>query len=90
MLSNLGMVANDMWARIIANRLLRSRTFRFCILVGICSVVLDADHVATFGHPQRWLHLPFLIISGFILCCCLACVGGLYIKMVLRRRRGKV
>jgi len=84
-----GQIVANMRLHIITHRILRNRAFRISLIAGFSSCLLDLDHIATFGHPQRWLHLPFLIISGFILCCCLACIGGLYRKMVLRRHRGK-
>ena len=84
-----GQIVANMRSHIITHRILRNRAFRISLIAGFSSCLLDLDHIATFGHPQRWLHLPFLIISSVVLCCLGTYLAGLYIKMVLRRRRGK-
>lgn len=81
-----------MWARVTKSRIVRSRAFCFSLLYGLAGILVDIDHPIGYftgwdAPYYRWLHTPLLIISSFILGCCLSYLGGLFLKMVLNRGR---
>ena len=62
------------------------------VLCGITAVLVDIDHLISFTlnwpvTTSRFLHTPALIIGGIILIACIACIGGLLLKTLLRRKR---
>jgi uncharacterized membrane protein YvlD (DUF360 family) len=62
------------------------------IFGGIISVLIDLDHPITYwlkGTNLRAAHIPLAIISCIILCSVSTCIGGLFLGMVLRRKRDK-
>ena len=67
--------------------------FSFGIYCGIISVALDADHLLTFIWPEEFGARPFhkiaFLVAGIVAIGCVACIGRLWIRMVLRRSREK-
>jgi len=75
-----------------AKRYILQRRTPFLVfgLCGLVGVLPDLDHV--LAYEKGWdyllvrpLHTPILIISSIILGGCLALLGGLLIKLVLKR-----
>jgi len=61
-------------------------------LSGLVSVLVDLDHaVAMAWYPYlnegRIFHTPILVIACVITGCCCSYLGGLYLRLVLRRQR---
>ena len=63
----------------------------FALCLGLCSgliaVLIDVDHITLyFGHPSgRVAHTPLFILAGIVALYCCARIGGLLIRLVLRR-----
>jgi len=58
------------------------------ILGGIFGVLVDLDHIPSLfrtGIHHRLWHTPVLIISLGIAGCCFAYLGGLLVRLVLKR-----
>jgi len=58
---------------------------------GVISVLVDIDHLISFalGWPttmSRFLHTPALIVAICVIICCIACLGGLLYRSILRKR----
>ena len=70
-----------------ALRSLPFRTFCYC---GLAGVLVDIDHPIAYyllpGASGRFLHTPLLIASCIVLGGLCAYLGGLFIRLVLRRR----
>lgn len=62
-------------------------------VIGICGmagVLVDIDHPVSYwveGHFTQADHIPIAVIGCVVLFGVSACIGGLYLKLVLRRRR---
>jgi hypothetical protein len=59
---------------------------------GLAGVLVDSDHVLAYwatGHGSRADHVPLAIIAGALICGIIACSGGLYLKLVLKKRKIK-
>ena len=69
---------------------LRSTSFLAFWLCGATGVLVDIDHPIAYYLLQeaggRFLHAPLLFVGGIVLCCLGAYLGGLFIKLVLRRK----
>ncbi len=60
------------------------------ILSGLAGVAIDGDHILAYWlqiPDGRFLHLPLLASAVSVILYCGARAGGLYIGMVLRRRK---
>jgi hypothetical protein len=58
-------------------------------LCGLAGVLVDADHLFSYwftGQVSRAAHFPLLIVSCLVIGGIGACCGGLYFKLVLKRR----
>ena len=58
---------------------------------GLAGILVDIDHPITYwlaGKATRTDHIPLAIISCIILCGVSACIGGLYVRLVLREEKG--
>lgn len=51
------------------------------LLGGMANVAVDIDHIWA---PRAW-HTPLLVGAGIIAIYCLACLGRLFYRVVLRR-----
>ncbi|MCR4394737.1 MAG: hypothetical protein NUV31_10245 [Dehalococcoidales bacterium] len=51
---------------------------------GVAGVLVDADHL--FWGYRAW-HLPLFALSCLVLIGCFAYIGGLYLCLVLKRKR---
>lgn len=72
--------------------LLRSDALRFGFWGGVIGVLVDLDHIPWAINPQVWtegriLHPALLVIAGVVAIGCVAYLTGLYIKLVLRKKR---
>ena len=69
---------------------LRSASFLTFWLCGAAGVLVDIDHPIAYYLLQeesgRFLHTPILFVSGIVLCCLGTYLGGLFVRLVLRRR----
>jgi len=69
---------------------LRSASFLVFWLCGAIGVLVDIDHPIAYyllqGTSGRFLHAPILIISCIMLCCLGAYLGGLFFRLVLRKK----
>jgi hypothetical protein len=57
---------------------------------GLAGVLVDADHLFAYwitGHSSRAAHSPLAIIAGIVIGGVIACSGGLYYKLVLKRKQ---
>ena len=65
--------------------------FAFCVgfLGGLANNFVDIDHIAmAWGHPHgRIAHPSFLIVASIVALYCFARLGGLFIRMVLKKIR---
>lgn len=65
-------------------------------VIGICGLVgisLDIDHLIAFLlgwslKDYRWLHMPVFIVCCVCLCFVSAYLGRLFVKLVLKERKG--
>jgi hypothetical protein len=60
---------------------------------GLAGVLVDIDHPISYwitGKAPRAAHLPLAVISCIVLCCVSAYIGGLYCKLVLRRKKQNI
>ena len=60
---------------------------------GLAGILVDIDHPITYwitGKATRADHIPLAVISGIVLCCVSACIGGLYCKLVLKRGKKNI
>ena len=60
---------------------------------GLAGVLVDIGHPITYwitGKATRAGHIPLAVISCIVLCCVSACIGGLYSRLVLRRKKGTI
>jgi len=58
------------------------------LLGGVCGVLVDVDHPISYwimGQTSRAGHIPFAIISLFVLCYITSRTRGLYNKYILRK-----
>lgn len=64
------------------------RTLFVGLLCGTVGVLVDIDHVISYyiGWNDHFLHTPLLIISGAVLCCLIAYLGGLLYRSILKRK----
>lgn len=62
------------------------------LFVGICcglvGVLIDLDHVIAYKYGRectnaRLLHKPLGLAAGIIIISCIACIGRLYLRLVL-------
>lgn|GEM_PF-2526747 len=51
---------------------------------GVAGVLVDADHL--FWGYRAW-HLPLFVLSCLVLIGCFAYIGGLYLRLVLKKKR---
>lgn len=63
--------------------------FRLGLCGGVAAVAIDLDHITLFfGHSNgRVAHAPLLVLAGLVGGYCLARLGGLVYRVVLRRRK---
>lgn len=58
-------------------------------LGGVCGVLIDIDHIPSFlgiTNTGRPAHTCLGILAGIVAVYCLACLGRLFIRMVLKSR----
>lgn len=69
---------------------LRSTSLHVFWLCGVAGVLVDIDHPIAYYLLQeasrRFLHTPILIVSCIVLCCLGTYLGGLFVKLVLRKK----
>ena len=57
-------------------------------ICGLTGLLVDIDHPISYYLVPEWggrfLHTPLLIASCVVLCYCIACIGGLLVRMVLK------
>lgn len=74
-------------------RILHSSRGKFALWLGLfggaVNVLVDIDHspVLWGGKASRAFHPAILIGAGVIALCCLACIGGLLVRMVLKNKQ---
>ena len=56
------------------------------LLGGICGVLVDLDHFPLFGEPGREAHISIGVIASLVFSVSLACIGGLLVRHLLKRR----
>ena len=58
-------------------------------ICGIVGVLVDLDHVISYYLVPQWsgrfLHTPLLVVSSAVLCGLITYIGGLFIRMVLKK-----
>jgi len=71
----------------LVRRLCRNGAFRFGLYSGVAGVLVDADHALTYYLPLQFGARPFhpalLLIAGIVIIGVVACLGGLYFRVVL-------
>ena len=79
---------NVMGIQRFSNNRVRGVPFWVIGICGVAGVLVDIDHLISYwnkGYFTQTGHIPLAIISCLVLCGVGACVGGLYLKLVLKR-----
>lgn len=68
-----------------------SVSLRIGFFSGVLANAIDIDHLPMFwGGPGRVLHKPLCVLAVLVGLYCLARLGGLYVKLVLEKKRQKL
>lgn len=83
----------DMWIRCLVCNLRSKRALAVGFCGGVVGVLIGLDHPLAYwifeGHPTfaqwRFWHIPLAVVAFAVACCCVAYIGGLFCRVVLKR-----
>lgn len=80
-----------MWISNFINHKIRGVPLWIICVCGLAGILVDIDHPITYlvgSRNTQALHLPLAIVCCLVLCGVGAYCGGLYLRLVLTRKRG--